>query len=277
LVSGSVNGQQWIKPTRLSIIIRPAIWQRTSARVIAALVFLVVVVYVISNRFRRSVAREREKLQSDQKFAELELRALQAQMNPHFIFNSINAIQHFMLNNDELSANTYLSKFARLMRLYLESSKNKYIAITEEIELLQLYVHLEKLRFEDKFDYSFTVDPYFKHTALEIPSMLLQPYVENAINHGLALRKTQGSLNVRFSRTASGITCVIDDDGVGRSFAAARNGNHRSRGMDIINERLGAYRLVDNIEITTQVIDKTDNEGKATGTRVEVFIPAKLD
>jgi hypothetical protein len=276
LVKGSINGQHWSSmPTMLHMVIRPAFWQQPLFRVGIVVLLVLGIAGFIYRRFRLSLAKEREKNLLNQKFAELEFRALQAQMNPHFIFNSINAIQHFMLTNDERATNVYLSKFARLMRLYLESSKNKYISLKEEIELLQLYTQLEKLRFDDKFDYTFSVDPYFEHTTLEIPSMLLQPHVENAINHGLALRSTKGWLNISFVHTPQGITCTIDDNGVGRNHASDNKimQQQKSRGTDLIRERLSAYRMVDNIEIRSVVTDKTDDDGNAAGTRVDIFIP----
>lgn len=275
-VKASVDGGKWSKPVRLQIVVQPAFWQHPFFRIVIIMVFISVVISVIYIRFNRSLASEREKSLLSQRFAELEFRALQAQMNPHFIFNSINAIQHFMFSNNEITANAYLSKFARLMRLYLESSNNKYIPLTEEIELLKLYVSLEKLRFDDKFDYTFSTDPYFDHSVIEIPSMLVQPYVENAINHGLALRTTKGMLHISFTRSEQYVICRIDDNGVGRAYAKTQKNDkqRKSRGMDMIGERLNAYRLVDNIEIKITITDKTGIDGSSDGTLVELFIPA---
>lgn len=276
LVQGSGDGSRWgSKTTQLHLAIQPAFWQQPFFRLGLLLLLATGAALLVYKRFTATVAKEREKSRIGQKFAELEFRALQAQMNPHFIFNSINAIQHFMLSHNEITANAYLSRFARLMRLYLESSKNKYIPLSEEIDMLKLYVHLEHLRFEDKFEYSFSIGPGLESAQLEVPSMLLQPHVENAINHGLALRDTKGTLYISIHRTDNSIVCIIDDNGIGRHAAGRRRNGNRSRGIGLVQERLAAYKAMDEIEIKTIITDKMNEDGTPAGTRVEVIMPAQ--
>lgn len=129
--------------------------------------------------------KTQDKILNSRKFAELEMQALQSQMNPHFIFNALQAIQDFMAGKDERSANKYMANFSKLMRLFFESSKEKYINLEEELELLSLYIELEQLRFDPPFDYELDCPTSIDWGTVQLPSMLLQPFVENSISHGL--------------------------------------------------------------------------------------------
>ncbi len=236
-------------------------------------------IYAISQWRNRSIRRQ-EKWRSDmnQRFAELELKALQSQMNPHFIFNSLGAIQYFIRVDRIQEADGYLTKFAQLMRLFLESSKNKYITLAEEIRLLKLYVELEKMRFEGRFEAKFSVEENIDTDEVEIPSMLLQPFVENAINHGLFHKKEKGLLQIKVSANGSKeIHCIVEDDGVGREAAGALREqslkNYKSRAMQIVHERLEALSQVEGYEVKIEVEDLRHPDGSAAGTRVTLSIP----
>ncbi len=275
-VKGSADGIHWNnETTQLAVTIKPAFWQHILFRIGLVLLLLFVAI-IIGYRY---LQRQKEKHRMNQQVAELELKALQAQMNPHFIFNSLNAIQHFILTNDVLVAYDYLSKFSRLIRLYLESSKSRYIDLAEEVELLKLYIELEKLRFGDVFNYCLDISPALENSSVEIPSMLLQPYVENAINHGLASggRAKEGILNITFERVGDAVKCNIEDNGIGRERAAkikaAKNPMQKSRGTELINERLDTLKKVDDVEIKISIIDKFDTKGNSSGTRIEIYIP----
>lgn len=220
--------------------------------------------------------REEEQTKVNKKFAELELQALQSQMNPHFVFNSLGAIQYFIQNNDREAADEYLAKFAKLMRLFLESSKNKYIPLDEEIKLLSLYVELEQMRFEDKFDWEIKVDEELDSHSREIPSILIQPFVENAINHGLFNKAAKGFLRIAFSENANEkLHCVIEDNGIGRTRAEALKKqsarNYKSRGMQIVEERLEVLQEVEEVEIKVNVTDLSPG-AEDPGTRVTIEI-----
>ncbi|MEO1413020.1 MAG: histidine kinase, partial [Bacteroidota bacterium] len=215
----------------------------------------------------------------NQKFAELELRALQAQMNPHFIFNALHAIQDFIFRKNERVANRYLVKFSRLMRLFLESSKEKYIRLAEEVKLLQLYVELEKLRFEDKFDFQINISQSLATSMIEIPSMLLQPFVENAINHGLVHRESNGLLRVDFALEERTLHCTIEDNGIGRQRAMEIKSqsikSYKSRGMQLVEERQRVWKIIGKAAVDIHITDLRDAAGEARGTRVDIRI--KLD
>jgi PAS domain S-box-containing protein len=188
--------------------------------------------------------------------AELELRALQMQMNPHFIFNALNSIQSYILNQDTLTANLYLSKFSRLIRLFLDSSLSKFIPLSEELDLLTLYIELEKIRFENKFDFQILVEGSINKN-IEIPTMILQPFIENAINHGLRYKKQKGLLTIRFYKEHSYLICTVEDDGVGRKNAERIKGKsskgYKSQGLKITTERLITYNKINEANIVFSI------------------------
>ena len=215
----------------------------------------------------------------NKRFAELELKALQAQMNPHFIFNSLHAIQEFVLDKNDLVANAYLVKFSRLMRLFLESSKENYILLESELNLLKWYIELEQLRFEDQFDYKIYIDDNVEPTMIEIPSMMIQPFIENAINHGLVYKKVKGKLNISFTRKDNFILCTIEDDGIGRKLAAELKQksykSYKSRGMQITEERRKVINFIESSNINIHIKDLQDSTGKGIGTKVDLQIPIR--
>lgn len=211
----------------------------------------------------------------NRRLAQLELKGLQAQMNPHFIFNALTAIQSFILNKDTHVANDYLTKFSKLMRQFLESSRTKFIPLQDEIDLLKNYVSLEQVRFTHKFDFECTVGANVD-TGSEIPSMLLQPFLENAINHGILYKKGFGHLSIDFQKLGKGIVCSINDDGVGRVAAAVMQTQslkpHRSLATQIMQERVKVLQQVEEVSIAIEVIDKIDALNNSTGTKVIITI-----
>ncbi|WP_238807073.1 PAS domain S-box protein [Emticicia aquatica] len=211
--------------------------------------------------------------------AELELRALQMQMNPHFVFNALNSIQSYVMNQDTFTANSYLSKFARLIRLFLDSSRSKFITLAEEINLLTLYIELENIRFDNKFDFEITIEPNVSKY-IEIPTMILQPFVENAINHGLRYKLTKGFLSIRFYSELGYLICKIEDNGVGRKNAeriqTKSSKGYQSQGLKITAERLLAYNKINDANIVFSVNDKIRNAedpNAEVGTVIEIRFP----
>lgn len=276
IVEGSADGINWSrKKDVLSFYIKPAFWQMAIFWTFSAVMLLGLVSFIVYRRVVTLFRRERETNRIEKQIAGLELNALQAQMNPHFIFNSLNAIQHYIIHHEVVAANDYLSRFARLMRLFLESSKNKYITLSDELELLELYMSLEKLRFEDKFDYELHLCRSCDRDAL-IPSMMIQPFVENAINHGMIHQSYKGKLQVSCScdENTSMLKCIIEDDGIGREKAAmikAANGKkHISRGMQLMKERIRTYNFIEEKDIEIHITDKHPQ-----GTIVELTLPVR--
>lgn len=222
---------------------------------------------------KKAIAKTKE----NKKYAEMELAALRAQMNPHFIFNCLNTIKYFVATNDDSSANKYLNNFSKLMRMFLEHSKSNYVALSEEIELLDLYIGLENLRFDNHFTYKLDLEKELNPDSIEIPAMIFQPFVENAINHGLLNLKRKGQLTISFYKNNNDLIGVIDDDGIGRDAAMELKFNskkkHISRGLQITTERIEVLNAVENSNISIETIDKFDEKGNSEGTRIIITIP----
>jgi PAS domain S-box-containing protein len=210
------------------------------------------------------------------KMAEFKLMALRAQMNPHFVFNSLNSIQHLIAGHERQPALTYLSTFSRLLRQILESSLNSQILLAEEIVILEKYLSLESLRFTDRFSYQITVDPALDPADLEMPALLVQPYVENALLHGLLNKPGPGRLTIHFEDAHPYLRCTIEDDGIGRAAAAAIKSRkitgHQSVGMMLTEERLDLINGNRPDKVLVQITDLTDGT-RATGTRVVIHVP----
>lgn len=215
------------------------------------------------------------------KATRLQLKALRAQMNPHFIYNALNSIQNFITSNKGAVASRYLAKFAKLMRQSLDYSDEESISLEKEIEFLEDYLYInEKLRFEDRLSYRITVDDELEEDILGVPTMIVQPYVENALEHGLRSRK-DGLITVHFQLVDEDtICCIVQDNGIGRRKALAQQQNdpnrpnYRSRGTQITEKRLELLRQSKDQEVMVRTIDLYDDEtGEAQGTRVEIMIP----
>jgi sensor histidine kinase YesM len=219
---------------------------------------------------------DEEKLHHRQ-IIELELKTLQLQMNPHFIFNALNSIQNYVLSHDALTANNYLSKFANLIRLFLDSSRSKYISLSEELRLLGFYCDMEQLRFENKFTFEITLNPKVDKY-YELPTMVLQPFVENAINHGLRYKETIGILQIDFFNDDDYLICKITDNGVGRELAKTFQDKpkkgYKSQGLNITYERLETYNKINDSDIIFTIENLySKEENKEQGTIVTVKFP----
>lgn len=211
----------------------------------------------------------------------LQLKALRAQMNPHFMYNALNSIQNFITSNEITFAAKYLAKFARLMRQSLDYSDLEIISLEKEVEFLDDYLYInEKLRFEDSLKYTITIDDEIEEDILGVPTMIVQPYVENAIEHGLRTKKN-GLIQLNFKMLDEDtILCVIEDNGIGREKARqlqmqdAQYQNHRSKGTFVTEKRLQILHNSKEKGVFVETIDlKNPTTGEAIGTRVEIKIP----
>jgi tetratricopeptide (TPR) repeat protein len=205
----------------------------------------------------------------------LALKSLRSQMNPHFIFNALNSVNSFIASNDERTANKYLTDFSLLMRAVLENSEEDFISLEKEIELIQLYTKLEHSRFKDQFDYNITVDEYIQTDEFMIPPMLLQPYIENAVWHGLRYKKEHGLLNISFNKTnETSIEIVIEDNGIGRerskAFKTQNQQKQNSKGMGNIKKRVAILNEMYKDKVDVFVEDLQQDED--VGTRVVVTL-----
>lgn len=237
------------------------------------------VVVLISLIVRRRVRSLRRGERNKRKLIESELRTLRAQINPHFTFNAMNSIQNFVSKSDPDTALLYISKFARLMRMILDHTSDDLITIVRELEALELYLELEAMRFGGKFSYEIEVAPNIDIDYHKIPPMTLQPFVENAIWHGIMPKEDQtGTVTVTIVEEGGDIVCSVQDDGIGRPEANARKTREvkarKSYGLKITQERLNLINEEFDQQIEMKIIDLVDAEGKASGTKVEVKLVA---
>ncbi|MDB4285809.1 histidine kinase, partial [bacterium] len=206
----------------------------------------------------------------------LALRSLRSQMNPHFIFNSLNSVNSFISKNDERSANKYLSDFSRLMRSVMEHSSHDFVPLTEELRVLELYLSLEHFRFQNKFEYSFEVDPAIDATSIEIPPMLVQPYIENSIWHGLRYKEEMGFLKVSFVQEGKQLVAIVEDNGIGRKrsmeIKTKNQKAHTSTGLKNTAQRLELINSLYKTRMSVKIED-LNTEAQDVGTRVRIVIP----
>jgi tetratricopeptide (TPR) repeat protein len=238
--------------------------------------FIALTALLIISRYR---FKSRQRLEAmNHKISELNQTNLRQQMNPHFIFNTLNSIQYYVFQNDKISSNNYMTKFASLIRKTLENSRHTEISIKEELDALHLYLELEELRFKEKFEWTIRVDEEIDTLAYKIPTMLIQPYVENAITHGLINKENgKGFLNVELQLQNDQIHCIIEDNGIGRAKAMEikqqKNGQHHSMGTNITESRLKLVNELYGKSMSVLYTDLMDSNGESAGTKVEINIP----
>ncbi|MBK6945774.1 MAG: tetratricopeptide repeat protein [Flavobacteriales bacterium] len=226
--------------------------------------------FTISDRRRRQARYERDS-------AELEIQALRSQMNPHFIFNALNSISAFVQENATNAAVSFLARFARLMRLVLENSRHSEVPLKDDLEALDLYLHLERIRCKERFDYQVIVDPSLDPEMVLVPPLVSQPFVENAIWHGLAQKEDKGHLTIHLSKQGQNLLMIIEDDGIGRgksadkAIAADTTRRKQSLGTAITQARLDLVGKKHGRSAGFRYMDV------AQGTRVELLLPLRLD
>lgn len=269
----------WSKPVDIPFEIFPPWWKRIWAYFLFGTLILgaiLSITYLWGNYVKKKAQAQN---QIAYEMAQLKLQVLQSQLNPHFIFNALNVIQGYILENDIIASNLYLERFSHLMRRFLESSKKNQILLSDEIELLNLFVEMEQLCYEERFTYAMNIDKELSLDSTLIPSMLIQPFVENAIHHGLLKKVGKGHLSIKFKKRDTHVLCSIIDDGIGREASKIireESGlNHISRGMQIVSERLKTINYLERQDISIQIIDIKDTNHEIRGTRVEILWPIK--
>ena len=257
----------------LAFVIHPPFWLQWwfFALVLAVLAFLVFV--IIKNRERKINAKARLQTQ----IIDLELKTLRSQMNPQFIFNTLNTIQNAVNNLDIRFASDYISRFGKLIRLALESSKDSKVSLSTEIEMLRLYVYLESLRFPNKFSFRINIDSSIDEDLIEVPSMVIQPFVENAILHGLT-PKIEDDLVLSLSfemLDTNTLCCIVEDNGIGRAAAAIikqkKQLKQHSKGLEITQQRLHLYFIETGNKFSFDIRDLMDKNNQPAGTRIEII------
>ncbi|GEM_PF-2577512 len=268
----------WSAPVRLlDINIPPAFYQTFWFKSLVFISFFLLLWSIYLLRVKQIRRQEQWKISLDHQLADLEMQALRAQMNPHFLHNSLNAINWFILEEKPEQASKYLVKFSRLMRLVLSNSRLKKISLAQELEALHLYVSLEQIRLENSFLFSLEISDDIDSEEIKIPPLLLQPYIENAIWHGLMNKKdAPGQLRIRLWLEKDCLICTIEDNGIGRQAAAkikeATLAPAPSQAMEITAKRLDLLERTGSAKAQIQIFDLENDQAEATGTKVQLQI-----
>ena len=265
----STDGAQ--SSTSIRIIIDPPFWQTWWFYSLLALLVLSIIYFII--KWRTQIIDRNYK----HKLADLELKALRSQMNPHFIFNSLNSIQYFILKKEPKDAYNYLTKFSSLMRMILQNSKHKSITLQAEHDWLKTYLELENLRMENSLEFSINIDKNLQADKVYVPTMIFQPYVENAIIHGLLPKEGPRNINIEIRQVDQNLWCSITDNGIGRAQSKELNKSrlkhHESTAMNLTRDRLAILNIDAGEGLGPNIIDLFNENGEAAGTRVELVIP----
>lgn len=265
-----------------SFTIQPSFYNTWWFYLLIALIISTITYYLVKYRIKKikqDLSLKQSKLLLERELDKSTLLGIKAQMNPHFIFNALNTIQSYVYMNDKRNAGIYISKFSDLTRSILDMSNKEFISLQEEINALEIYLSLEKMRFEDSFDYSIQVAASLRKDSTQIPSMLIQPYVENAIKHGLLHRKTNRVLQIIFEKKDDYLKVIIDDNGIGRKRSEEINKSnqrrHQSFALAANKKRLDILKQhFNNINLT--IIDKISPLGEPEGTRVIITLPIQI-
>ncbi len=265
------NREDYSEIIELPIIVHPSIFQRTIIKILLILILLFLIFLIVRFRYRRKIKQK----ETEHLLTTLENKALQSMMNPHFIFNSLGSIQGFLLQNKSVEAGTYLSQFARLIRQNMNSLKSNYICIDDEIERLRNYIELEKLRMNNKFTYQIEIDDKLDSYEICIPSMIVQPFVENAIWHGISSIEGDGLIKIIFNCIdEKSIEVLVEDNGIGikDTETFSESGHGLNMGVDLTKKRLkliGEQQGVNSIIITKNI---TPGAAQA-GTQIKIVVP----
>lgn len=263
----------------IAIQIRPPWYLRWWALTLFGLLLLGILYAVYRDqiaRIKRKEAFRRKELDYKRQVAEIETAVLRLQMNPHFIFNSMNSIRNYILQKNIDTADEYLERFARLMRMILKFAENPFIAVSEEMELLEQYLETEQMRFEKPFNYYFHIPDDLDPDEVILPTMILQPFVENAIWHGLSDKEGERRIHIRFWQEQDLFYCSIEDNGIGRAAAAKRRAtakSHESKALSITERRLKLLEAASGKTASYKLIDLYDEAGQPMGTQVLLQLP----
>jgi ligand-binding sensor domain-containing protein len=274
------NGSK--KVQQIQFEIKTPFWQKWWFYIIIIALFIGLAVVYFNLKLQDLKKKQEEELQKElisKKLVFSQLEALRSQMNPHFIFNALNSIQEYIVFNNKELASNYLVKFSRLIRIYLEHSQQNEIVLKEEVNALKIYLELEKIRFEDILDYDLYIDENLMLEQIKIPSLFIQPYVENAIKHGLLHKLDDRKLKVSFQKEKLNnyLVCTIEDNGIGRNASLEINKNktlqHQSFATSANEKRLELINLDRAQKIVVEIVDLYSNDNESKGTKIIIKIP----
>ena len=265
------------KQKEVSFTIEKLFWEKTWFRSMVILLLAGGIWAFVTYRIKKIRRKEKEQTQLNQHIVELEQKALRSQMNPHFIFNCLNSIQQFVAEKDIKGVNNFITDFSRLIRMTLDLSTHTLINMSDEIEYISTYLKVEKTRFEDQFNYRINVDPSLDLHQIELPPLLLQPYIENSIRHGIKY-KTEGNglIQINVEKKDSSVLISIEDNGIGREAAKKYNTKYhiqyQSKGMTINEDRIKILNNSGEKKIKLKITDLYNQEKEAVGTRVDIYL-----
>jgi ligand-binding sensor domain-containing protein len=266
-LKGQNSNGFWSKTIRLRFYVEYPFWM-TWWFIVLCVAILAATLLIIYRSITKGRERKRNQLKT-------ELFALRSQLNPHFVFNSLNSLLSFIIKNENTLAITYLARFSKLMRLILSNSKKESISLEEEIVFLELYFYMESYRYSDKVKFNIHIDEFIPKNSVYLPPMIIQPFIENSIIHGLVADIKGGQIDVKFKKDDDCLYVTVEDNGIGREQAMK---NHKfitkeSMAIKIISERLNLLPRKNGHQASVEVIDKKDPNGKPTGTKVELKLP----
>jgi len=272
-----IEQQQQQKEAEIELLQTQKTSQRNYYLIAGAFIILMVIGLISRIRYKRKRDEEQLRTEFKKQLAKAETIALRAQMNPHFIFNCLNSINSYVIDQDHEKASDYLIKFSKLIRLILDNSRSETISIEKELETLRLYVLLESARFDNKFACVYNIAEDVNTSTIMIPPMLLQPFVENAIWHGLMQKEGEGTITIEIKKQDEEFLNIsIIDDGIGREKAAelkSKSATHKSHGLKVTSQRIEMMNRLNSTGAQLHIFDLKDDQGNATGTKVELIIP----
>ncbi len=265
------NGIKSINTAEINFTILPQWWQTLWFKIGIAAIILTVLWYIYIRRINKVKAIEKEKLQTMRRMSELKLETLRSQLNPHFIFNSLNAIQNYLIEHDAKSASGYLNDFSKVIRKSLQLSLNNFIPLHEEAELLHSFLKLEKMRFDNRFEYNIQVDIGLKN--YYVPTLVFQHYAENAVKHGIRGLPYKGQVSIIFSTLNDQLLCIIEDNGRGIDKVKAQPAEGTGLGLQLHNSRTELLNITYDLAISIKYTNRVELNSELSGTRVEIRMP----
>jgi LytS/YehU family sensor histidine kinase len=255
-----------------NVVTSVALWSLVPSTV--AFVFVVFVFY----RSRREALVRQKEAELKQQLAEVEMKALRAQMNPHFIFNCLNSIYRFLEKQDTAKAGDYLLKFSQLIRTVLENSMHREVSLQDDLKTLHLYIQMEQMRMNQRFDYTISTDEKLDESSVLVPPLIIQPFVENSIWHGLNDKKERGNISIHISKGNEMLKYLVEDNGEEKKEPEAileQTIKKKSLGMSITRERLDVLNKTKNAKADFRISDIRDGQGNYKGKRIELWIPVQ--
>ncbi|MEO8146713.1 MAG: histidine kinase [Bacteroidia bacterium] len=276
-VRSRIIGNDWnIQPATFSFTVKPPVWETWWFRILLIVVSSGLIIFLFRLRVSQIQKREEAKAQVQNQMQQLEMRALKSQMNPHFIYNALNSIQSFVVNDQPDAALKYTSKFGKLLRMVLNNSEKQFITLESEIEALKLYIEIEKLRIGGELDYKIDVDDEVNEQAEMVPPLIIQPYVENSLWHGLSLKENNKKLSVAITTDENNLIVEVTDNGIGRKKAqeikSKKTNYTASKAMNITQSRLSLLQK-DGEQNVVEIIDLFDENNEPAGTKVIITMP----